>query len=402
MSNQPRVLAVTGRPAALQALDGLEERFSTSSIGGSYDIGGALTAFGPDVVLVDTTLSDGRAFDVIEEVGLHSPGTPILAITGDPASPADVAVAARAGAHGFVVADSPDLVAAIDALVGGQSWYPAHQTRQILSAVADDLDTTTAERRSKLTGVILALVPLTGLLAALQSGFSRRYMGHIGVRPVDIAVDPASRVIDALVAILFVVGVVGPLLFVGNWVDRLRSSSLNRGPLTGLLRHRNLAVLALSLAWLGVAGVMAIGPDLGIIAVVGPIVTISIFAKALGVNEELPALLRIEGISTTTTIAGALVVLLGFVTLLAYETIVVGPDLRSDGIHGIVAPRVLGVGAYPMEAVNVNTDERRQVLYLGGNADLYVFVDPCDGNRVDYVSVGAHQLTVIDEITCPS
>ncbi|MCP4085995.1 MAG: hypothetical protein GY745_13210 [Actinomycetia bacterium] len=41
-------------------------------------------------------------------------------------------------------------------------------------------------------------------------------------------------------------------------------------------------------------------------------------------------------------------------------------------------------------------------LYLGGNADLYVLVDPCDGDRVDFVSVGSARLEVIDKVICQS
>jgi hypothetical protein len=40
------------------------------------------------------------------------------------------------------------------------------------------------------------------------------------------------------------------------------------------------------------------------------------------------------------------------------------------------------------------------VLYLGGNADLYVLVYPCDDDEVEYVSVGSTRLVVIDEVTC--
>ena len=42
----------------------------------------------------------------------------------------------------------------------------------------------------------------------------------------------------------------------------------------------------------------------------------------------------------------------------------------------------------------------RQLLYLGGNGQVYVLVDPCNGNDVEYVSVVRHRLEVIDEITC--
>ena len=42
----------------------------------------------------------------------------------------------------------------------------------------------------------------------------------------------------------------------------------------------------------------------------------------------------------------------------------------------------------------------RDVLYLGGNADLYVLVDPCNDDEVDLVSVSRHRLVVIDEVVC--
>ena len=41
-----------------------------------------------------------------------------------------------------------------------------------------------------------------------------------------------------------------------------------------------------------------------------------------------------------------------------------------------------------------------QWKYLGGNADLYVMVDPCADDDVTYVSVGSTRLRVIDEVTC--
>jgi hypothetical protein len=49
--------------------------------------------------------------------------------------------------------------------------------------------------------------------------------------------------------------------------------------------------------------------------------------------------------------------------------------------------------------VEVDSGQERELLYLGGNADLYVLVDHCD-DAVHYVSVGATRLQVIDELTC--
>ena len=83
------------------------------------------------------------------------------------------------------------------------------------------------------------------------------------------------------------------------------------------------------------------------------------------------------------------------------EVTVIGPDFDPNGARGFLAPTVLGFSAQPMQAYDVdNGGPPRAVLYLGGNADLYVLVDPCDEGRVDMVSVGSQRLVVIDEITC--
>ena len=97
----------------------------------------------------------------------------------------------------------------------------------------------------------------------------------------------------------------------------------------------------------------------------------------------------------------AVVFLSFFLAVLVCETMVVGPELRTDGAHGWIAPRVLGFRATPMRAFDVDAGgEAREVLYLGGNADLYVLVDPCNDDQVELVSVGATRLVVIDEVTC--
>lgn len=226
-------------------------------------------------------------------------------------------------------------------------------------------------------------------------------MGQIGVRPTDLGVDPTSRVIDVIVALLLVLGIFGPLLFVGTWLDMIRDSKLNRGNIGRFLGHRKLAYVTVSVLWLILAATMAIGPDLGLVVVVGPIVALSIIAQAVGASEELPRLIRMEDISLPGAIGGALLMSLAFVGVLAYEVQIVGPDLRTDGDHGYIAPRVLGVNAIPVQATTLDTGEVAEMLYLGGNADLYVLVDVCDNDRVDYISVSTQRLVVIDEVTCP-
>lgn len=367
------------------------------------DVELAVDSFQPHVALIDTRFPEGEAYTTIERLLVHAPHVRVLALTPSPAPHDHVVLAIRAGAVGFIEADTdPDgVLAAVRAVRAGDTWFPQEDMRRILTSAADDLDTSSAERRSRLSGVILALVPLTGLIAAMQTGFWRRYMGAIGVRPVDLAVDPTSRVIDLIVTLLYFLGIFGPLLFVGTWLDMLEDSRWNRGFVARVLRHRVWAHLLLSLAWVLLAALLTLGPDLALIVVLGPVVALSILAKAVGASDELPRFIRIEGISLPVAVAGTLVFTFAFMGVLAWEVIIIGPDLRADGEHGYIAPRVLGLNVIPVEAYNVDSGEVNEVLYLGGNADLYVLVDVCDDRRVDYVSVGAHRLVIIDEITCP-
>jgi DNA-binding NarL/FixJ family response regulator len=403
--DQPiRVLVFAAQPFSLDDLGPeVEDRFVARLIRRPDDLEATLDRFRPGVVLVDTALADRAGLAAIDQILVHAPGIRVIALTPKPPPEDQVVLAARAGAVGFIDVDeeSETYAEAIDAVSRGEKWFPADATRRVLAAVADDLDTSPTERRSRLTGMVIALVPVTALIAAIQTGLWRRYMGQIGVRPVDLAVDPASRVIDAIVAMLFAMGVIGPLLLIGSWLDLLEESPLNRGPIAWLLERRKLAHVLASLLWLAIAAVLAIGPETGLVVIVGPLVFIAFLARILDASDALPRALRITGVRTRGLIAASLATAFLFVGGVGYETLVVGPDLRTDGVHGILAPKVLGIRAQPVRAVNVNTDEAHDLLYLGGNADLYVLVDPCDEDRVDYVSVGAHRLTVIDVITCP-
>jgi DNA-binding NarL/FixJ family response regulator len=404
-STPERLLVVAGHPFQLSDLGPeVAARYDMKLVRRAEDVGRLLDELDPDIALVDTSLREGQGFSIMEELESHQPQIPVVALTPDPPPHDHVALSARSGAGGFVDVDASaeQFAAALASVRRGESWYPADKVRGLLADVADDLDTTTAERRSRLTGIVLALVPITGIIAMIQAGLWRRYLGLIGVRPIDLAVDPASRVLDAIVSLMLIIGIVGPLLFVRNWLDMLARSRLNRGVLARFLARRTLAQVVASILWLLIAAVMAIGPDVGLVFFVGPVVTLAILAKTLDADDELPRALRIRDVSTRAVMSGTALVLVLFVGVLVYETEVVGPDLRNDGVHGWIAPRVLGVGAQPVEATNVNTDEVREVLYLGGNADLYVLVDPCRDGLVDMVSVGAHRLVIIDEIMCAS
>jgi len=231
----------------------------------------------------------------------------------------------------------------------------------------------------------------------------RGYLGPIGVRPVDLAVDPSTRVIDALEVILGLIGVVGPLLFVGTWLNLLEEHAADRPPLARLLERRRLAGLILSVAVLAIGVALVIYARFLVTIFVGPLVVILILARALDLEDGIVPALRITGISPHRAFTYGVAAIVAFLAALSYEVFIVGPDFGPDGVNGVLAPRVLGFTAQPVRVFDVDGDgEPGEALYLGGNADLYVLVDPCSNDLVEYVSVGSTRLEIIDQVTCKS
>ena len=137
--------------------------------------------------------------------------------------------------------------------------------------------------------------------------------------------------------------------------------------------------------------------DLVLMIFVGPVVAVAPLARILDLDDELPSVLRVTRLDPRRAFVGGLVSVGVFMTVLSTEAMVLGPDFETDGAHGFLAPRVLGFKAQPMLAFAVDGDRApREVLYVGGNADLYVLVYPCD-DEVKYVSVGSTGLVVIDD-----
>jgi len=400
-----RLLVVARRPFRLDELD-LSARDDVEGVRlvrRVNQIATTLEEYDANVALIDTGFPEGAGYEAIGHVTALAAGARVVALTPDPSPPDDVARATRAGAAGFLDVDAePDeFAAALHAVANGGTWFPDEEVRGVLCAVADDLDSTSAERRSRMTGILIGLIPVTGVIAALLAFMWRMYLGQIGVRPVDLAIDPASRVVDAVVNISLILGIFGPLLFVGSWLDLLRGSRLDQGPIGRLLDRPRAAHVLASVGVLTVTALMAVGIDLVLVTVVGPTVAIAIIARAAGLSDELPRFLRLEKVRPMKMLVGAGAAFIVFMAVLAGETIFIGPDLDTGGAGGWIAPRILGFKAQPMQAFDVDAGgEPREVLYLGGNADLYVLVDPCEDNTVELVSVGSTRLVVIDEVTC--
>ena len=139
------------------------------------------------------------------------------------------------------------------------------------------------------------------------------------MRPVDLAIDPTARVVNAVVALLLVLGVFGPLLLVGSWLDLLRDSPLNRGLIGWFLDKRKTAHLVLSVVLLAIGLFLSRGPDLLLALVIGPVMAISVIARAVDLNEELPRILRIERIRPMRLLASIIAALVLFLGLRAWR-----------------------------------------------------------------------------------
>ena len=370
---------------------------------GQQDFLEAVTEFGPDLVVVDTSDDEEEAFAAISALLDHVPSSRILALTPHPAPFDHVARAMRLGALGYVSADSPatEIAEAASAVASGELWLPAERSRDVFASVGDDRVLTAAERQDRLRNFVLGLIPLTGGLTAVMSILWRRYLGQIGVRPVDLAIDPTTRIVDALFSVFVLVAVFGPLLFIGSWLDLLSESDSSRLR-RWLARHRRLARIGMAILIVTALSTFTAFAEIVMALFVGPIVALLLAAKAFDIDDELPRALRPTRLNPGRTAIGAGAVLLFGLTVLSAEVIAVGPQFAQNGAAGIIAPRVLGFSATPVMHIEVDgSREPRPLLYLGGNADLYVLVDPCDGDKVEIVSVGSSRLNVIDTVPCP-
>jgi len=418
-----RVLIVDADPGGGSALqNALAEMDDVDIVGVAHNKKTALEqaeTTTADVLLVDVMLTGYRSMDVISHVAATRPDIRILAVTpGDP-SYDRVILALQAGALGYVTKtdSAAEGLAAIKAVYKGLPWLPVDETYEVLREAAPDLNVTGEERRQRLLNVILGILPLSGMLAAFTALLWRSYWGRVGVRVADLGVDASTRMIDVLIFMITIIGIFGPLFFVETWVNAAsswvnerpgRRAAMQKGrgfrlfglPVGRVFLSRTAAWIIL--AWMVVFVAALIGwiAHLVLILVIGSGAAILLIANFLGLGDDLPELLRISnvGMKRNITILTTLVIL--FLALLSAEVVVLKPDLRTDGVHGILAPTVLGLVARPARVHDLDGNlDPLEVLYIGGNADLYVLFDPCTDD-VRLVPVGSSRVVMIDEVIC--
>lgn len=370
----------------------------------------------PNFLLVDLMLPGYRSIDLISQINTTHPEIRILALCPEDIPHERVILAIRAGALGFITRDISldEASEAIQQANQGQHWLPLEDTYEVLGEAAAELTVTTQERRGRLSQVLLGLIPLTGIIAAITAYLWREYWEQIGVRVVDLGVDPTTRMFDVLASLLMVIGIFGPLLFVrswaeaiGRWIDKnypfladwvanAHQSRLGRLVLNKWIGRGLMALVLLSfLIWL-----TSFFP-LMMVIIFGPVVSVLLLANLLDLDQELPEALHLPHLGQRRVIAFFGMVIILFMLILGAEVWIKGPDLRTDGLHGFLVPEVLGFSASPITLYDLDGNlEPLGALYLGGNADLYVLYDPC-AETVRFVPVGSSRVEFVDRVACP-
>ena len=370
----------------------------------------------PEFLLVDLMLPGYRSVDLISEVSASHPDIRILALSPGDIPHDRVIMAIRAGALGFITRDTSqgEAAEAIQQVHQGEHWLPLEDTYTVLGEAAAELTVTAQERRGRLGQVVLGLIPLTGLVAGITAILWREYWGHIGVRVVDLGVDPATRMIDLLSLLLLILGIFGPILFVKSWVETIGKWIEKKLPSTAawvekaqryrlgrLVFNQWVArgLMTLLLVTVLVSLTHYFHMIMGIF--LGPVVALILLANLLDLDQELPDALRLPHLGSRRVIVFLGLVIIVFLFVIGTEVWIMGPDLRTDGLHGFLAPEALGFSAKPVILIDLDGNlEPLGALYLGGNADLYVLYDTCT-ETVRLVPVGSSRVELVDRVECP-
>ncbi|MGB5708105.1 MAG: response regulator [Arenicellales bacterium] len=374
----------------------------------------------PDVMLIDLALPVSSSTDIISFVSLMHSDVKILALCPADIPHERVVLAIQAGALGYVSRDAAatDLYAAIQTVLSGERYLPIAETYEVLQQVAPELLASARKSRENLAQALMTLVPAVGIIGALTEFLWRSYWGQIGVRVGNLGVDASSRATEAFIAILVVLGLLGPLMFVDKWISMaLSRRHKNRLPQAvstetkdskmddfriGGWSMAGVARYTVALMVLVVMVTVHISGEKMITIVVGTIIAMIFIAHAAGISDSLPGAIRVD----KSEIRKGLVVfgVIGSILLsvLSAEIFLRGPILRPDGLHGVLAPEILGLSARPVKLYDVTKQHKPLgLLYLGGNGDLYVMYDPCK-KTTRFVSVSSARVEFIDKVDCSS
>ena len=143
----------------------------------------------------------------------------------------------------------------------------------------------------------------------------RQYWDQLGVRVIDLGIEPADRVVDALKVFLLLLGVFGPLLLVEGWrrdiaawlgrekgwsagLTKLQALRLGRVPVGRMVFHGRVAWAIPAILVLAVTATLAVVGRLVLILFVGPTVALVLLAEVLDLGDDLPSGLKLPSLKT--------------------------------------------------------------------------------------------------------
>jgi DNA-binding NarL/FixJ family response regulator len=398
-----RVFLIDAESELPTALGSLRAAGELDLVGSIPTLAGAearLREVRPHVVLVDVLLPLKAQRDLMQTVSSELPNTHFVALsTNDP--PDDrVLFAMRSGALGFVGRDETalELAEAIATIGAGEPWLPNRAGSQVLRRAAQRLELTPGERTNRMGQVALAAIPIGAVLGAALGFLISDYWAVIGVRTEDLGQHAEDRLVDVVFLLLLLIGASGPLMFVPTWTRAIRGRLSSRGTsarqLPAPLIAGVLAVLVLAI----VATLLVVRP--GILAfVVGPFVAVVVLANVIGFSDQLPPILGLEWADARRAALCAVCLAAALVLVLGFE-LSRGPDIRADGLHGFLAPDVMGDDVVPVRLTGTGDEPYMlEAVLLGAVSSRYVLYDPC-AKVVVHVPSNAVTADVIDEVPC--
>lgn len=184
-------------------------------------------------------------------------------------------------------------------------------------------------------------------------------------------------------------------------VNRARGLHLGKLPIGRLIVNYWVAWVLGLLLVLAIMLLLARLMPLLMVLFFGPAVGILLMANVLELDDALPGLLHLPHLDSWRVLGFLGLILVVFLLALGAEVLLMGPDLRADGLHGILAPKVLGFRAIPVMVHDLEEDREPQgALYVGGSK-IHVLYDPCT-ESVRLVPVGGVRLELIDRVDCRS
>ena len=366
----------------------------------------------PDIWIISLSLPDNECIATVRQIKTIDRHAKILLLTPtDP--PHDLLLRAMdAGALSYINenAVSEEFQLALQMTAAERPYLPPESTHLILQKASNELEVSASERRDQMTQLLVVFIPIGAGITALLGYLEGEFWEQLGIHPQYLGINAAERLAVLITNLLLLIGIFGPLLFTTLWLTPFREglnkkygASAQKRPLLRLL----LKIVNGRIGWLMFAGLILTITSL--IARFAPLVSIMFIGTAviaillintLGLEEYLPKELDLPRYNPWRVLIffGTVIVIVAFV--LGYELLIIGPDMRSDGVHNPTLAFFLDIEAFPVTVVDINGNEADyDALLLGGSPGVHVLHNPCNGNSF-YVPAEQVFFLATEEVDC--